>query len=200
MQTLVVATKNAHKTQEIRAVLAGHFEVHDLCSHPEIPAPEETGKTFSENAVLKALAASFHFPGWILADDSGLSVDALHGAPGIFSARYAGANATDAENRAHLLRELTPFPEPAQRRARFHCVLALARAGEVRGIFPGTVEGLLLGEEQGGEGFGYDPLFVPDGYSESFGILPAEVKNAISHRARALEAFKQWVGVQQFLE
>jgi XTP/dITP diphosphohydrolase len=200
MQTLVVATKNAHKTQEILAVLADRFEVHDLCAHPEIPAPEETGKTFSENAVLKALAASVHFPGWILADDSGLSVDALHGAPGIFSARYAGANATDAENRAHLLRELTPFPEPAQRRARFHCVLALARAGEVRGIFPGTVEGLLLGEEQGGEGFGYDPLFVPDGYSESFGILPAEVKNVISHRARALEAFKQWVGVQQFLE
>ena len=104
------------------------------------------------------------------------------------------------KHRAHLLRELTPFPEPAQRRARFHCVLALARAGEVRGIFPGTVEGVLLGVEQGEEGFGYDPLFVPDGYSESFGILPAEVKNAISHRARALAAFQQWVGVQKFLE
>ena len=200
MQSLVVATKNAHKTQEIRAVLAGLFEVNDLCSHPEIPAPEETGKTFSENAVLKALAASFHFPGWILADDSGLSVDALQGAPGVFSARYAGANATDADNRARLLADLSLFPEPAQRRGRFHCVLALARAGEVRGIYQGVVEGTLLDQEQGGEGFGYDPLFVPDGYSDSFGVLPAEVKNALSHRARALAAFQQWIGAQQVLE
>ena len=110
MQTLVVATKNAHKTQEIQAVLAGHFEVHDLCSHPEIPAPEETGKTFAENAALKALAASLHFPGWILADDSGLSVDALGGAPGVFSARYAGANASDAYNRVELLKNMAAFP------------------------------------------------------------------------------------------
>ncbi len=199
MQTLVVATKNAHKTQEIRAVLAGHFEVHDLCSHPEIPAPEETGKTFAENAVLKALAGSLHFPGWILADDSGLSADALDGAPGVFSARYAGPNASDVENRVELLKNMAAFPEHAQRRARFHCVLALARAGEVRGIFQGVVEGFLLTAEQGGQGFGYDPLFVPDGHEDSFGVLPAEVKNSMSHRARALAAFQQWLSSQVFI-
>ncbi|NBV84781.1 MAG: RdgB/HAM1 family non-canonical purine NTP pyrophosphatase, partial [Verrucomicrobia bacterium] len=193
MQSLVVATKNAHKTQEIRAVLAGHFEVHDLCSHPEIPAPDETGKTFEENAILKALAASHHFPGWILADDSGLSADALEGAPGVFSARYAGANATDAENRAELLKNMAAFPDHSQRRARFHCVLALARTGQIRGVFQGVVEGFLLAAEQGGQGFGYDPLFVPDGYEDSFGVLPPEVKNTMSHRARALSAFRQWL-------
>jgi len=198
MQTLVVATKNAHKTDEIRAVLTGVFEVHDLCSHPEIPAPEETGETFAANAALKALSASQHFSGWILADDSGLSVDALQGAPGIYSARYAGAGATDAQNRERLLADLRSFSEPTHRKARFQCVLALARAGEIHGLFEGVVEGVLLCEEQGGGGFGYDSLFVPEGYTESFGVLSADVKNAISHRSRALAAFRQWIDKERF--
>jgi XTP/dITP diphosphohydrolase len=200
MHPLLIATKNAHKTSEIRAVLKGRFEVSDLCAHPHIPAPEETGKTFSENAAIKALAASHLFEGWVLADDSGLCVDALGGAPGVYSARYAGEGASDAANRARLLQEMTPFAEWIQRRARFQCVLVLAKQGQVKGLFQGVVEGCLLGEEQGSGGFGYDSLFVPDGHQDSFGVLPAEVKNATSHRARALEVFKQWLSVTPVLE
>jgi len=200
MPHLLIATKNAHKTEEIRAVLAGRFEVSDLCSHPEVPSPEETGKTFSENAAIKALAASLAFEGWVLADDSGLCVDALGGAPGVFSARYAGPGASDADNRARLLAELLPFSDWPQRRARFQCVLVLAKAGLVRGLFQGAAEGGILFEEQGGGGFGYDSLFVPDGQEASFGVLPAGVKNAISHRARALNAFQQWLSVTPDLD
>jgi XTP/dITP diphosphohydrolase len=200
MPHLLIATKNAHKTEEIRAVLAGRFEVTDLCSHPEVHAPEENGKTFSENAAIKALAASTIFDGWVLADDSGLCVDALGGAPGVFSARYAGPLATDADNRARLLSALSDFPDWTQRRARFLCVLVLAKAGQVRGLFQGAVEGVILPEEQGEGGFGYDSLFVPDGHEDSFGVLSADVKNAISHRARALTAFQQWLSVTPELE
>ena len=193
MRRLLIATKNAHKTHEIRAVLGGGFEVHDLCTHPEVPSPEETGKTFAENAAIKAVAASEVFDGWVLADDSGLCVDSLGGAPGVISARYAGEGASDSDNRRRLLQELTSFSEWQQRRARFQCVLILAKAGQVRGIFQGAVEGFILATEQGEGGFGYDSLFVPDGHSDSFGVLPADVKNSMSHRGRALQAFKQWL-------
>ena len=200
MSQLLIATKNAHKTEEIRAVLAGRFEVTDLCAHPDVPAPEETGKTFSENAAIKAVSASKIFEGWVLADDSGLCVDVLGGAPGVLSARYAGPLASDAENRTQLLAALRAFPEWTQRRARFQCVLVLAKAGQVRGLFQGAVEGGILPEEQGGGGFGYDSLFVPDGHETSFGVLSAAVKNEISHRARALNAFQQWLSVTPELE
>lgn len=193
MRRLLIATKNAHKTQEIRAVLGSGFDVHDMCTYPEVPSPEETGKTFAENAAIKALAASRAFDGWVLADDSGLCVDALGGAPGVVSARYAGEGASDSDNRRRLLEALAPFSEWQQRRARFQCVLILAKEGQVRGIFQGSVEGFILSSEQGDRGFGYDSLFVPDGHSDSFGVLPAEVKNSMSHRARALQAFGQWL-------
>lgn len=193
MPNLLIATKNAHKTEEFRAVLGDRWNVSDLCAHPEIISPEETGITFAENAAIKALAASKHFDGWVLADDSGLSVDALDGAPGVFSARYAGTNSSDAQNRARLLRELAAHPEQDSRGGRFHCVLALAQAGEIRGLFHGVCEGRLLEQEQGAGGFGYDALFVPDGHVHSFGVLPSEIKNTISHRARALEAFQAWL-------
>lgn len=193
MPNLLIATKNAHKTQEFKAVLGERWNVSDLCAHPEITSPEETGVTFAENAAIKALAASNLFDGWVLADDSGLSVDALNGAPGVISARYAGANSSDAENRARLLRELAAHHEPHSRGGRFHCVLALAQAGEIRGLFQGVCEGRLLTDEEGEGGFGYDSLFVPEGHSRSFGVLPSEIKNAISHRARALEAFQAWL-------
>jgi XTP/dITP diphosphohydrolase len=186
---LLIATKNAHKTGEIRAILGAGWEVEDLTGHPEIPAPEETGATFVDNAIIKALAAAQLFPGYVLADDSGLEVDALGGAPGVFSARYAGPGATDADNRARLLRELSVFPSAA----RFRCVMALARAGEVLGTFSGAVEGAIVGGEQGAGGFGYDPLFVPAGFGQTFGELPVETKNGLSHRARAL------AGVREFL-
>ena len=193
MPKLLIATKNAHKTEEFKAVLGDRWNVSDLCSHPEIVSPEETGSTFAENAAIKALAASQRFDGWVLADDSGLAVDALNGAPGVISARYAGPNSSDAENRARLLQEMAAHPETQSRGGRFHCVLALAQAGEIRGLFQGVCEGRLLTDEQGTGGFGYDSLFVPEGHTDSFGVLSSEIKNAISHRARALEAFQAWL-------
>lgn len=186
---LLIATKNAHKTGEIRAILGDGWEVEDLTAHPEIPAPEETGATFVDNAIIKAVAASQLFPDYVLADDSGLEVDALGGAPGVISARYAGSGATDADNRARLLREVTAFPSPA----RFRCVMALSRAGEVLGTFSGAVEGAIVSSEQGVGGFGYDPLFVPAGFDQTFGELPAETKNGLSHRARALAAVREFL-------
>ncbi len=193
---LLIATKNAHKTGEIRAILGPGWEVEDLTAHPEIAAPEETGATFAENAAIKAVAASELFPGVVLADDSGLEVDALGGAPGVRSARFAGPGATDADNRARLLRELTGFPSPA----RFRCVMALARAGEVLATFSGAVEGTIVGGERGAGGFGYDALFVPEGFAQTFGELPGKTKNGLSHRARALaqarDFLRKWVDAQ----
>jgi XTP/dITP diphosphohydrolase len=186
---LLVATKNSHKTAEIRAMLGPGWEVTDLNAYPEVPAPEETGATFAENAAIKAIAASQLFPDLVLADDSGLEVDALGGAPGVFSARYAGPGATDADNRARLLRELAATGARGKdRTARFRCVLALARHGQVLATFDGAVEGIIINEEKGDGGFGYDALFVPEGHCETFGQLPEKVKNGLSHRARALAA------------
>jgi XTP/dITP diphosphohydrolase len=199
MPSLLIATKNAHKTGEIRAMLGSEWTLTDLCAHPEIPAPEESGSTFSQNASLKALEASKRFEGWVLADDSGLCVDALHGAPGIYSARYAGPAASDADNRVKLLRALDSFSGPSQRTARFQCVLVLARQGRIEGLFTGVVEGHIVETESGDGGFGYDPLFVPEGYSQTFGELPAETKNSISHRSRALAAFREWTRTKNLL-
>jgi XTP/dITP diphosphohydrolase len=196
LRSLLVATHNAHKTSEMRAILAGHFdEVADLTSLPGAEVPEETGSTFAENSATKALAASGGRPGvLVLADDSGLEVDALGGAPGVISARYAGEGATDADNRARLLAELArPELAEAPRSARFRCVLTLARDGEVVARFEGAVEGRILDGERGTGGFGYDSLFVPEGHSESFGELPEEAKNAISHRSRALQGLLCWL-------
>jgi XTP/dITP diphosphohydrolase len=189
MPRLLVATKNAHKTAEIRAMLGPAWEITDLNAHPDVPAPEETGATFAENAAIKAVAASQLFPGLVLSDDSGLEVDALDGAPGVRSARYAGPGATDAGNRARLLRELSAVGArgPA-RAARFRCALALAREGRLLATFDGAVEGVIINEEKGAGGFGYDALFVPEGHGETFAQLPEETKNTLSHRARALAA------------
>lgn len=186
MPALLIATKNAHKTAEIAAMLPG-WEVSDLTAFPEIPAPEETGATFAENAAIKAQAASQRFPGLVLSDDSGLEVDALAGAPGVISARYAGPAATDAENRALLLRELDATGARGKARtARFRCVMVLAEGGLLLGTFEGAVEGVIINQEKGGGGFGYDALFVPEGHCETFAQLPSETKNQLSHRARAL--------------
>lgn len=194
MPRLLIATKNAHKTAEIRAILGGAWEVSDLTAHPEIPAPEETGTTFAENAAIKAIAGSLLFPGIVLADDSGLEVDALGGAPGVYSARYAGPDATDADNREKLLRELaTDGARGKERSARFRCVLALAEKGTVLGTFDGAVEGIIINQEKGEGGFGYDPLFVPAGHCETFAQLPSEVKNQQSHRGRALAKAREFL-------
>jgi XTP/dITP diphosphohydrolase len=191
--TVLVSTRNAHKLVEIRQILGPSFELLDLSSVPALGEVEETGTTFEENAALKALAASAHFDGWVLADDSGLEVDALGGAPGVRSARFSGEGATDVTNRALLLEKLATVPAD-QRSARFRCVIALVRGGEVLAHFSGAVEGAIIQSEKGEGGFGYDPLFVPEGFGETFAELGAETKNRLSHRGRALAALKSWPG------
>lgn len=196
MPTLVVATGNAHKTGEIAVMLSGHFdEVLDLRAYPDLTPAEETGDTFEANAALKALAISTALPGaLVLADDSGIEVDALDRRPGVYSARYAGPGATDADNRHKLLAELSAVGArgPA-RSARFRCALVLAQGGEVLATFDGSVEGVLANQEKGSGGFGYDPLFIPEGHCETFGQLPESVKNQFSHRARAMARLREWL-------
>ena len=184
---LVIATHNAHKTQEFRALLGDGWLVEDLSAHPQLTAPEENGLTFEENATIKALAASRVLGPdvFVVADDCGRDVDALDGRPGIYSARYAGPGAGDGGNLRKVLDELSGVRGKA-RTARFRCVLVLARGGEKLTACHGSVEGIMANEPKGAGGFGYDPAFIPDGHCETFGQLPAETKNALSHRARAL--------------
>jgi XTP/dITP diphosphohydrolase len=184
---LLLATRNPHKTREFHELLSSDLNLLDLSASPGISLPEETGRTFEENAIRKAVAVSKHRDLHdrhllVLADDSGLEVDALDGAPGVFSARYAGENATDRENIGKLLRELS---QTRNRAARFRCVLALARNGEVLKTFEGGVDGMIVDLPRGSRGFGYDPVFVPAGFDQTFAELAPEVKNRISHRARA---------------
>jgi XTP/dITP diphosphohydrolase len=186
---LVVATRNANKTREVQHILGPEFRVRDLEAHPEVSEIRESGTSFEENAKLKALAASRQLPALVIADDSGLEVDALGGAPGIYSARYAGANATERAKIDRLLRELARVRATEDgRRARFRCVVALAHNGNLLGTFEGIVEGRIADEARGDSGFGYDPIFIPEGLKQSFGELPTEVKNTISHRAKAIRA------------
>lgn len=189
---IVIATHNAHKTEEFRALLGPGWRVADLTSYPELPVPEENGATFEENAAIKARSAAERLGAEVLvvADDSGLEVDALEGRPGIYSARYAGPGAGDAGNRGKVVEEMRGVPE-SSRSARFRCVLVLARGGEVLATCAGAVEGRLTNEAAGGGGFGYDPIFVPQGYDRTFGELSPEVKNSLSHRARALMALRE---------
>ena len=199
MPNLLVATHNAHKTGEFRAMLSDFFDdVADLTTLLDMEEPEENGSTFAENSAIKALAASNALPdAFVIADDSGLEVDALNGAPGIHSARYAGANATDATNRDKLIEELgKPEHEGKERSARFRCVITVARGGEVLAVFDGAVEGRIAESMTGEGGFGYDPLFIPEGCEDSFGVLPEEVKNDMSHRGQALEKFRAWLSEQ----
>jgi XTP/dITP diphosphohydrolase len=189
VQHLIAATRNAHKTREIQRILGADFAVSNLSAYPETAETVETGKTFEENAVLKATAASRQLPGLVVADDSGLEVDALGGAPGIYSARYAGPNATDKQNIDKLLAELTRI-ERAKRSARFRCVIALAREGNVLGTFQGVVEGTIVDSPRGRSGFGYDPVFMPTGFGKTFGQLSPTEKDRVSHRARTLEKLR----------
>src|SRR5215470_18304229 len=166
---LIVATRNAHKTREIARILGSAFALQDLTAHPEIPEIMESGLSFEENAKLKAIAVSKKLPNLVIADDSGLEVEALGGAPGIHSARYAGVNAGDKEKITKLLGQLAKADaKGVQRRARFCCVLAVAREGQALATFEGVVEGKIAERTRGLHGFGYDPVFVPDGFKETF--------------------------------
>lgn len=195
MQSLIIATRNSHKTEEMAAMLGPDWMVEDLACRKDLPEPEENGKTFEENAAIKALAASRTLEGLVLADDSGLEVDALGGAPGIRSARYAGEKATDLQNRELLLERLAGLEHVAEEPmcARFRCAMVLAEEGRVLATFSGRVEGRIVLAEVGSGGFGYDPLFIPGGYDQTFAELPAETKNRLSHRARAMEQVIEWL-------
>jgi XTP/dITP diphosphohydrolase len=186
---LVVATRNRYKTREIQHILGPEFMVRDLGAHPEVPEIRESGTSFEENAKLKAVAGSRQLPALVIADDSGMEVEALGGAPGIYSARYAGANATDRDKIDKLLRELARVrATDDRRRARFRCVVALARDGDLVETFEGTVEGRIADKARGDSGFGYDPIFIPVGFEQTFSELATELKNTISHRAKAIRA------------
>jgi len=190
MRQLLLATRNAHKTGEFAEILGDDFVVRDLSAEPDAPVVEETGHTFAENAILKAVTISKQFPGLVVGDDSGLEVDALDGAPGIYSARYAGREAKDPDNIARLLAEVAVHRGMEPLTARFRCVLALARNGELLDTFEGAMEGTIVETPRGSSGFGYDPVFQPAGSGRTFAELSAEEKNRISHRARATELLR----------
>ncbi len=180
------ATGNPGKLREFRqAAQAFGIEIPELPGLVELAPCEETGRTFEENAIIKATYYGKHAPGLLFGDDSGLEVDALDGAPGVISARYAGPGATDALNSALVLGNMRGRED---RRARFVCVIALSNRGEIVRIFRGVVEGELLEAPLGGEGFGYDPIFYYPPYGRSFGEVSVEEKMAVSHRGKALRA------------
>ena len=190
MHRLLLATRNSHKTREFSEILGPDYVLRDLCAQRELAPIEETGATFAENAILKAMATSRQFPDVVVADDSGLEVDALDGAPGIYSARYAGAGASDEQNVEKLLVELRKHPGGPPYPGRFRCVLALARAGALLRTFEGVVEGTIVEAPRGSTGFGYDPVFQPIGFTQTFAELPSAEKNRISHRGRAIESLR----------
>jgi len=188
------ASGNAGKLREFR--LAGQLlsvDVEPLPGLKSIIAPEETGTTFEENACLKAAYYSRSAPGFLFADDSGLAVDALSGEPGVYSARYAGERATDEDNNRLVLERLADNPN---RTARFICVIALAKNGEIVKTFRGEVEGQLLQEARGPGGFGYDPLFFYPPFGCSFGEVNDEKKFGVSHRGNAVRAMLEYLAAQ----
>jgi XTP/dITP diphosphohydrolase len=179
---ITLATNNAHKLVEFQDLLGV-----PLRSLRDVPGAEdviEDGETFEANAVKKAQSLADFTGDWALADDSGLEVDALGGAPGVYSARFAGEHGNDSANNALLLEKLSAVTD---RTARFVCVLALCHPDCAPLVFRGECEGCIAHSPTGSGGFGYDPLFVPEGYSESFAALGADIKQKISHRARALK-------------
>ncbi len=195
----IIATRNTHKLEEIRSIL--NFQGLEICSaldFSDIPETIEDRDTLEGNAIKKAQELCDATGLMALADDSGLEVAALDGAPGVYSARYAGEPCSYEDNNTKLLRELSG---KENRRARFRTVIALARPGEKPLTVEGICEGKIIEKLRGENGFGYDPLFVPDGFSETFAELPAETKNKISHRAQALaQVSKHWKHFFQGLE
>jgi XTP/dITP diphosphohydrolase len=202
---LLLATRNAHKTREFASILGKEYRLSDLTDYDEFHAIAETGQTFAQNAMIKAnsISSQLMAPGrgfgqakappastLVIADDSGLEVDSLGPTPGVFSARYAGEHATDRQNIDKLLAALE---NETRRDARFRCVIALAKAGQLVQTFEGVIEGKIVHVARGTGGFGYDPVFQPNGFDKTFAELPAETKNEISHRARAIRALLQFL-------
>ena len=186
IQRLLIATRNRGKLQEFRALLAGvSIELCDLNSFPAIASVAETGSTFTENASLKASGYAGQAGVMTLADDSGLEVEALDGAPGVLSARYAGPCASDTERVDKLLAELSRL-DAGNRAARFVSVVAVSdSSGTILNVSRGVCHGTIVEAPRGANGFGYDPIFAPEGFDKTFAELTSQVKNEISHRARA---------------
>ena len=193
MKHLVVATRNPGKILEINALLTGLVDrVSSAADYADFPETVEDGATFEENALKKAREAAC-FTGYpALADDSGLVVDALDGHPGVFSARYAGEGAGDAANNARLLNECRDVPDD-RRQAAFVCVLAFVTPEGVERLFTGRVAGRILSTARGEGGFGYDPLFLVDGFDRSMAELDLTEKNGVSHRAQAFFKFREYL-------
>ncbi|MCC6793972.1 MAG: RdgB/HAM1 family non-canonical purine NTP pyrophosphatase [Candidatus Hydrogenedentes bacterium] len=194
---LLIATTSAHKFTEIAAFLDGiPWQLKSLRDFPRIDAPEENGDSFEANAIIKARSYGDRFGVACVADDSGLVVDALNGAPGIYSARYAGEVATDHENNEKLLAALESVPSE-KRTARFVCCCALliprTDSDVDAHVETGTVDGHIAFETSGAHGFGYDPLFIPNGHDKSFGELGPEIKSTISHRAQAFRKLRAFL-------
>lgn len=189
---LILATKNNGKVKEIREFFKGmKIELLSLNDYPEVEDIPETGDTFEENAWIKAKAVYDKLQVCTLADDSGLEVDYLNGRPGVYSARYAGENTNDENNRKKLLHEIKQVADH-NRTARFICVMILYD-GIKKNIFKGVCEGKITESVRGSDGFGYDPLFVPEAYDKTFAELDMETKNRISHRGKALEQLKEYL-------
>jgi XTP/dITP diphosphohydrolase len=193
-QQLLIATSNEAKLRELRSLLAGLLlELVTLTDFPNVKSVDETGSTFAENASLKASGYAQQAKALTIADDSGLVVDALGGRPGVLSARYIQPDASYPERITSLLRELENSGDPNWS-ARFVCAMAVATsAGEIIFVTEKSCEGRIAAAPRGTGGFGYDPIFVPDGYDRTFAELPAETKNVISHRALALEAARGFI-------
>lgn len=189
---LVFASNNAHKLEEVKAILApSHVEIKSLNDIEFYEDIEETGLTFHENAAIKVNAIYKANAIDCFADDSGLEVDSLNNQPGVFSARYAGEHGNHEANNQKLLKELEGKPN---RKACFKTVIALKLDSKIH-YFEGRVDGVIAKELSGKKGFGYDPLFIPDGYDRTFAEMPAEIKNSISHRKRALEAMLEFLSI-----
>jgi XTP/dITP diphosphohydrolase len=186
---LLIATYNPGKIRELKSLLGAlPLRLRGLSEFPSVQEVAETGESFAANAVLKATGYARQTRLWTLADDSGLEVEALNGAPGVFSARYGGPEASDADRVTLLLDELSRTND-RQRRARFVSVIAIAGPdAQLSNVAEGICDGHLAHAPRGTNGFGYDPIFIPDGYEQTFGELADEVKKSISHRARALAA------------
>lgn len=190
MKKLVFATNNAHKLEEIRAILGDKVEIlslNDIDCHADIP---ETADTLQGNAALKAQYIYDNYGLDCFADDTGLEVEALNGAPGIYSARYAGGEGHDSE--ANMKKLLSEMQDKDNRKARFRTVICLIEGGK-ENFFEGIVNGSIIRERKGGAGFGYDPVFMPDGYSETFAEMGNDEKNKISHRARAVQKLCEYI-------
>ena len=188
---LVIATRNKHKLEEIHEIFnVPGLKIVSALDFQEVPDVVEDGETFEANAIKKAVSLAKATGLWALADDSGLEVDALNRAPGIYSARYAGEPVSYPANNLKLLKEIE---KASNRLARFRCVIALSSPDGNARTVDGRCEGVIAREERGREGFGYDPLFIPDGFSKTFAEMDADSKNAISHRGRALQrAMEEW--------